>query len=80
MQVQIVKDTECFLCNQSMSIESEVELVLDEPQHDARIVYGDIVPVLITARYFCSDAHADEYKQWLDNHKREVSNESLLNL
>ena len=72
MQVDIVKLPECWQCNEIIDFRDEVEVILDEPQHDARIVYGEIVPVLITARYFCSDAHADEYKQWLANHKREA--------
>jgi len=72
MQVDIVKLPECWQCNEIIDFRDEVEVILDEPQHDAAIVNGEIRPVLITARYFCSTAHADEYKQWLANHKMEV--------
>lgn len=72
MKVEVVRLPECFLCNETIDFRDEVELVLDEPQHDAAIVNGEVKPVLITARYFCSEAHANDYKQWLANHKRKV--------
>lgn len=69
MQVEVIKMPECWLCNDIIDFRDEVEMILDEPQYDAVIVDGVAKQVVITARYFCSDAHANEYKQWLDSHK-----------
>jgi hypothetical protein len=57
---------------EDLDLGNEVEVVLDTPQHDARIVDGEARLVTITSRYFCSEAHANDYKQYLANHRREV--------
>jgi len=71
-RIEVTALPECWLCKNSMDMANEVEVVLDEPQYDACVVNGEAKLLKITARYFCSEAHANDYKQWLSNHKREA--------